>query len=99
MAEILLIATAFIWGIHGLFNPDDNLLLSGAGGLLERTLGTTLCKPLFLCPPCMASFWGIVFGLIYFGFKLKVFLFIICLLGINYAIKKAVYPEYEETSP
>lgn len=100
MAEILLIASAFIWGLHGILNPDDNLIGNGLGALLERTLGTTICKPLFLCPPCMSSVWGLVFGISYFGLELKVLLFVICLLGINYAVKKIIYPEYEEeTSP
>lgn len=100
MVEALIITTAIIWGVHGLFNPDDNLLLNGVGGLLERTLGTTICKPLFLCPPCQSSIYGLISGLIYFGFSVKILLFIICLLGINYAIKKIIYPEYEEeTSP
>ena len=100
MIEPLFLTTALIWGVHGLLNPDDNLLLNGVGGLLERTLGTTFCKPLFLCPPCMSSVYGTASGLVYFGLSLKIILFVICLLGINYAIKKTIYPDYyEDQSP
>lgn len=100
MIEALLITSALIWGIHGLLNPDDNLLFNDVGGFLERILGTTVCKPLFLCPPCMSSAWGVPAGLVYFGLSLKIFTFAICLLGINYVIKKAIYPDYyEDQSP
>ena len=96
MVENLLIASAWTWGVHGLF---VGLFLKGVGKLLERTLGTIVCTPLFKCPPCMASVHGIPFAIYFYGLDFKVLIFVICLIGLNYAIKEALYPEYEETSP
>lgn len=94
MVEQLFIASAWIWGIHALFY---HLIFERTGDFLERILGTTVCKPLFICPPCQSSVHGFFWGLYFFSLSIKIIPFIICLTGLNYVIKTFVYRE--ETSP
>lgn len=97
MVEQLIIASAWVWGVHCLFS--EGMILEKAGYTLERIIGTTICKPLFLCPPCQSSIHGLAFGLYFYGLSFQILIFIICLTGLNYAIKKIIYPDYEDTSP
>ena len=57
----------------------------------------TLLKPLFACPPCMASVHGtIIFFIMLFGSYGILYwpVFCICLCGLNYIIT-SLLPEYE----
>jgi hypothetical protein len=94
MINNLLIATAWIWGVHCLFY--EGYLFEKLGNKLHDEVGDWICKPLFDCPPCMSSIHGVIFGIIFYGVSIKVIPFIICLCGINYVIKSFVYPEYED---
>lgn len=47
-----------------------------------------LTKPLYACPPCMASVWGVP---LFFGFGLPLLtlpLFLVCLVGLNHIINE-----------
>lgn len=85
---------AWIWGVHCIFS--EGYTMHRFGLFLERILGTTLCKPLFICPPCMSSVHGLLFAfLISMPYHIIPY-FMIVLCGINFIIKKFVYPDYVE---
>lgn len=85
-----LINSLFIWGIHCSFS--DGFIFHGVGKVMERTIGTTLCKPLFGCPPCQSSVYGIAGYWLYFGLSWLMIPYVICLCGFNYVIKEHLYP-------
>lgn len=58
----LCLGALVIVGVHTLFLKE--MLLEWLGELLARRLPYVLLKPLFECPPCMASIWG---TMIWFG--------------------------------
>lgn len=90
----VILCSAWIWGIHCMFS--EGFIFYKAGVFLEKTIGTTACKPIFLCPPCMSSVHGVVWS-IAFCIPVKMIIpFIIALCGVNFIIKKFVYPDYEE---
>lgn len=80
----LIISSMWCFGVYAAF--DSKHLLGKFGSFAERILGTTLCRPLFLCPTCMGSVHGIITGLILFGISIKIIPFVICLAGINFVI-------------
>jgi len=92
MIENIIIASLWCFGIYAAF--DSRHLLGRLGGWLQRTIGITACRPLFLCPTCMGSIHGLCWGL-YFYADLRIIPFIICLAGLNYIII-TLLPEYEE---
>lgn len=61
--------------------------------------GNWFTKPVFDCPPCMASLHGFIIASFYYGAAglnlLIVFGYMVCLCGINFIIKSIIYPEYE----
>ena len=57
-----------IMGVHFAFKPNE--LFGRASDWLQDRLPLWLVKPLFLCPMCMASFWGIVYLLVCVEWKL-----------------------------
>ena len=77
----------FVWGVektrkNGLI--DDRKEVEAAA---SYTLFIT--KPLFDCPPCMASVWGIPFVLLHpLNIWSVVYLFALC--GINYIVMKLI---------
>lgn len=88
--SLLILNALFIWGINCLFN--EGFILNGVGKLIERTIGTTASKPLFLCPPCMSSVYGVIGFWLYFGLSWLIIPYVICLCGLNYIIKEYLYP-------
>lgn len=62
---LLLINLFLIVGIWKLTEKD--MLLGWLGDWLYRILGKFWSKPVYECPPCMASIWGVTF---FFGAKL-----------------------------
>lgn len=89
----LIIVSLITWGIYCSFS--DGYIFGNVGGYLIKNLGLWLCKPLFACPPCMASVYGGMFAVIYYDFKWQVIVFIVCLCGLNFIIKSIIFPEYE----
>lgn len=93
MIEWLLIGTAWIWGIKAIFTYP--FIFWKQGEWLEGILKKWICKPLFRCPVCMASFHG---TFIFLFSNVSIFLypvFIIALAGISYLIVEILYPEHE----
>jgi hypothetical protein len=93
-----------IWAIHILFQEDQ--LLEKAGDWMDEHWPEKINKPLWACPICMSSVWGLIgfFALDYFfnvhhGIKLLI-PFILCLCGLNTIIlnltsKKRIIQEFE----
>ena len=54
---------------YGVMN-DSKMLLWKLRYTAEKKLGLFYSKPLFSCPPCMASIWGTVFYFSYIGFSI-----------------------------
>lgn len=86
---LLIIGVAWTWGVHCLFAP--NYILGKVGDNLWGKLPKWLTKPLFACPPCMASIHGFVVGTTN-GLELRsIIFFMVCLCGINYLLKELLY--------
>ena len=49
-----------------------------------------ICKPLFDCPPCMASVWGVI-GWFYFTPDIALIPYILTLCGVNALVNKIYY--------
>jgi hypothetical protein len=98
---ILMVSALWCWGVFTLFH--DGYFLDWFGNYFRREddnsppnyKGTWFTKPLFDCPPCMASFHGGIIGLWYFGLDWSVLPFVICLCGLNFIVKSILFPEYE----
>lgn len=92
MSELVLIGLVnccLIWGIHCAFN--EGFFLYGFGQILERSFGTTICKPIFLCPPCQSSLWGAIFFISAQGLSWVILPYCVCLCGLNFIIKEYLY--------
>lgn len=87
----LFFASLWCFGIYAVFNNDH--LLGPVADWLENVTSVTFCRPLFGCPPCMASVHGSYLGLILFGFSWTILPFIICLCGLNFIIKTLIFKE------
>lgn len=84
-----IINSLFIWGINCLF--EDGFLLAGVGKVLRKTFGSIICRPLFDCPPCQSSVWGVTFYVIAYDLTWIVIPYCICLCGLNFIIKEILY--------
>lgn len=86
-----------IWCINVLF--QDGHILEKAGDWMELHFPEEVNKPLWMCPICQSSFWGLVgfFAVQYFFdvyLTLKLLIpFIFCLCGLNTIIAKATSKE------
>lgn len=91
MIELLFLTSFWIWGVFTLFHKG--FLLARVGDFFCNKVGNEICKPIFACPPCMASIHGTIFY-IYFlpngGFDNWV-VFCVALVGINFIIKEFLY--------
>lgn len=94
LIPLLFMASLWTFGVHCLLS--QGFLLEPMGNFLERKLSKWICKPLFTCPPCMASFHGVVVfftGNAWFGLGLHwylVFIFVVALAGLNYIIGELI---------
>jgi hypothetical protein len=88
------LAAASLWcfGVYAIFNNDH--ILGPVADWLERVTSVSFCRPIFGCPPCMASFHGLIIGFIAFGWGSHTLLpFVICLCGLNFIIKTLIFEE------
>lgn len=85
----LLLGSLWCYGIYAVFDNDH--LLGPLGDWIESNTSTTFIRPLFGCPPCMASFHGGVLGFVMFGLTWTVLPYMICLCGLNYIIKNIIF--------
>lgn len=88
---VLVSASLWCYGIYAVFDSDH--LLGPVADWIERATSESFCRPLFGCPPCMASVHGSIIGLIAFGFNWTVISFVICLCGMNYIIKHLIWKD------
>lgn len=95
MIEWLLIGTAWIWGIKAITTYP--FIFYKQANFVERYAGKWICKPLFRCPVCMASFWG---SFIFAISGLTVYywpVYVIALAGIQFLLIEYLYPEDVES--
>lgn len=73
-----------IWGVSMLFT--EGMLLHGIGKWAEEWKYRWILKPVFLCPPCQASIYGIAASL-YLGYDIPhAIVLILAVGGLNYII-------------
>ncbi len=77
----LLIGCLIIVGVWGAFAKGE--LLGWFGDRLERRFPEVVLKPIFLCPPCMASLWGSTVWFIFGGDLIFWVPFVLALSGLN----------------
>lgn len=83
---LLVLTSTWCFGFRALFQPD--MILEKVGDWMWDK-SEFVSKPLFQCPPCMASIHGsIAFILFNDFFILQWIAFCICLCGLNYLITK-----------
>lgn len=79
----LFISSFWIWGVHFCFM--GNQIFGKVGEWLNNRLPKWACKPLFLCPMCMASVHGTVIYLaspMHYLWYMHL-LFVVALCGLN----------------
>jgi|LakMenEpi03Aug12_release.lakeMendotaPanAssembly.Ray.scaffolds.fasta_scaffold27346_10 hypothetical protein len=54
-------------------------------------------KPLYDCPPCMASVWGIA-GWFYFAPDVNIIIYLLALCGLNGLLSAIIYITWEHTN-
>jgi hypothetical protein len=92
--ENLILSALWIWGVYCLFEPG--MLLARAGAWIQLWIGVKWCKPLFLCPQCMASIHGTIcfFAMPYLTGHVMPFpalpIFCVCLCGLNFIINNLI---------
>lgn len=102
----ILVATFWIWGIHCVFATIFKGAATRINAWLTQLFNNNarsaryVLKPLIWCPPCMASVHGAFMFWVIFWHSgtigaLWIFPFMICLCGLNFIIKEALYPMEE----
>lgn len=86
---LLLIGSTWIWGVFAAF--DEGNIFWGIRKTAEKTIGTTLCKPVFGCPYCQASLHGTAIAFYHYGLSWVIIPYVICLCGLNFIIKTHLY--------
>ena len=106
---LLIFGACWTWGVFTLFH--EGYVLEKIGNKLRKYeydhaksktslnyswKGTWYSKPLFDCPPCMASVHGFLISAFYYDWHIpQIPVFMICLCGLNFIIKSILFPEYE----
>jgi hypothetical protein len=86
MLQNIVILSLIIWGVAQLF--DEGMILGGIGERIQELSPATrwMLKPVILCPPCMASLWGLSTALA-LGYDIQQTLVLIfATAGLNYII-------------
>lgn len=88
----LLIGVGWIWGVHCLF--QRGFIFYGKWREIDKSPDFIL-KPFLDCPPCMSSVHGtLIFFFSPMVHEFNLFLwpiYCICLCGINFILKEALY--------
>lgn len=77
-------------GVHVL--TREGMLLGSFAEYTRAVIGEFWCKPLFDCPPCMASVWGLI-GWLYLNPAMQLIPYLLLLCGVNALINKLYYYE------
>lgn len=86
-AILLSLSSLWTMGVASLF--QEEMILERLGQWQDENLPLWVNKPLWRCPPCMASFHGSVIYLLFMVGDYGLWLwipFIVCLAGVNYMI-------------
>jgi hypothetical protein len=75
-------------GVHCV--TREGMLFGPVAEYIRSIIGEYSCKPLFDCPPCMASVWGLL-GWFYFMPSLAIVPYLLVLCGVNALISKIYY--------
>ena len=75
-------------GVHCL--TREGMLMYNVADYIRSKVGEFICKPLFDCPPCMASVWGLL-GWFYLEPGLAIVPYMLVLCGVNALISKLYY--------
>ena len=75
-------------GVHCLTRED--MLFEKAANYIRHYVGEFWSKPLFDCPPCMASVWGLI-GWFYFEPNIAMIPYLLILCGLNALTSKMFY--------
>jgi hypothetical protein len=89
MINNIILTSLFCLGLYKAF--DEGMIFFKVGEWMFEALHPVklswVLKPLFNCPPCMGSFWGIVgFHACYGLFDWRVIPFIFCVSGLNWLL-------------
>jgi hypothetical protein len=85
---IILLNSLICLGVHVL--TRDGMLFENIANLVRDNISEFWCKPLFDCPPCMASVWGLL-GWFYLTPSLAIVPYLLVLCGVNALISKLYY--------
>lgn len=89
---LLLIGSFWCFGIYAPFS--EGYVFENIGTFGIKHLGK-LAKPLFACPPCMASVHGSILAIVVYDWTFIALAFVVCLCGLNFIVKSIIFPEYE----
>lgn len=78
---LLLIASLVCFGVWNAFAPG--MILGWLGNIWDRRLPECLQKPLYSCPPCLASIYGSVVWILAGGDLTWWLPFVLALSGLN----------------
>lgn len=93
---LLIMGVFWTWGVHCLFAPK--YILYKIGEVIWESVPKWLTKPLFVCPPCMASVHGFLIATAYYDFHLMIIIvYMVCLCGVNFILKELIYADDTET--
>lgn len=87
MLEMIVISSLFIIGLH--VAMWEGMILYRVRLFLDKLTESAriVRKPLYGCPPCMASVWGTVLWFAFgHGIEWKWLLFVVAVSGLNYFI-------------
>ena len=91
---VLVLNSLVCLGVHVL--TRDGMLFAPVADWIRNSLKGVFnisefwCKPLFDCPPCMASVWGLL-GWFYLMPSLAIVPYLLVLCGVNALISKLYY--------
>jgi hypothetical protein len=88
LSLVLVLNSLGCLGVHCL--TREGMLFEQAANFIRHYVGEFWSKPLFDCPPCMASVWGLI-GWLYFVTDLHLIPYLLILCGLNALTSKMYY--------
>jgi quinol-cytochrome oxidoreductase complex cytochrome b subunit len=93
--KLILLTALVIWGIHCVLSP--RFVFHFIGEWIKRTVGEYWSKPIYSCPACMSSLYGVAACVIARVNFLHAPFFILALCGLNFILIEFLYPSNEDT--
>jgi hypothetical protein len=88
LSLVLVLNSLGCLGVHCL--TREGMLFEQAANYIRLYVGEFWSKPLFDCPPCMASVWGLL-GWFYLTPSLAIVPYLLVLCGVNALTSKMYY--------